>query len=112
MSHWQPTPGNGQSLRRELRCYGKPTSIARVERMVGIDGFDYVAMAGCDAGKGTLVCKAKACSLREAQVVADALGKYVRHMAMRKASRDARREIRRGSVEHELIPVGCGGGEA
>lgn len=94
MSNWQPVPGKGNELRREMRCYGRPTALMHVSRMVGLDGFDFVAIAACTVDSGTLMTSAKAKSVVEAKVVADALGKYVRHMAMRKARKDARRDAR------------------
>lgn len=106
MSNWTPVPGEGNKLLREMHCYGKPSVLMHVARMCSLDGgFDYVALAACDAGHGTLVCKAKATSVVEAKVIADALGKYVRHMAMRKARKDVRRDLKRGSVERELVGV-------
>ncbi len=94
MSNWSPTPGKGNELRRELHCYGKPTVLAHVSRIGSLDGFDYAALVVCNAGKGMLMCKAKATSVVEAKVIADALAKYVRHQAMRKARKDARREAK------------------
>lgn len=105
MSNWSPVPGEGNKLRREMHCYGKPSALMHVCRMVSLDGFDYVSLAACDAGSGMLVCKAKATNVVEAKVIADALGKYVRHLAQRKARKDARREVKRGSVERELVGV-------
>ncbi len=103
MSSWQPVPGKGNELRRTLECYGKPSVLVAVSRMVGLDSFNFVALAVCGAGNGTLVCKAKATSVVEAKVIADALAKYVRHQAMRKVRKDARRDMKRGSVERELL---------
>lgn len=94
MSNWQPVPGKGNELRREMHCYDKPTALLHVSRMVGLDGFDFVALAACTVQSGTLVTSAKAKSVVEAKVIADALGKYVRHMALRKARKDARRDAR------------------
>lgn len=112
MSNWMPVPGKGNDLMREMNCYGKPTALLYVSRMVSLDGFDYVSLASCYTGTGRLVCKAKATSVVEAKVIADALGKYVRHMAMRKARKDARRDLKRGSVERELVGVNAQEGGA
>lgn len=106
MSNWLPVPGKGNDLMRETHCYGKPAALLRVSRLASLDGFDYVSLASCCAGTVRLVCQAKATSLVEAKVIADALGKYVRHMAMRKARKDARRQIRRGCVEREMFGFG------
>lgn len=112
MSNWSPVPGEGNKLRREMHCYGKPSALLHVARLASLDGFDFVALAACDAGHGTLMCKAKTTSVQEAKVIADALGKYVRHMAQRKARKDARRDMKRGSVARDLVGVGIEEGGA
>lgn len=109
MSNWSPVPGEGNKLRREMHCYGKPSVLLHVSHLMSLDGFDYVAIVACKTGPSTLICKAKATSVVEAKVIADALGKYVRHQAMRKARKDARIALKLGSVERELVNVEQGG---
>lgn len=106
MSNWTPVPGKGNELRRELRCYDKPTVLATVARVGSLDGLDYAAVAVCSiAGSGTLGCKARAQTLTEAKVIADALGKYVRHLALRKINKDFRRERKHGKPVRDLLAV-------
>ena len=115
MSNWEPVKGKGNEIRRSMVCYGKPPVMLAVSRIPNLLGYDYAAIASCAVANGSMVCSAMSKSVNEAKrmVVADALGKYARHMAVKKMRKDARSGIRRGSVARELVGVGVEeGGEA
>ena len=94
---WNPIKaGNHSGVRRIWNCYGKPTTVADVIHMIGLDGFDFVVFAGAtfNPGEPAHTASAKAKDMASAKVIGAALAKMVRNDCQRVARRKAVKQAR------------------